>query len=471
VAQVEYHPVLTEAEAEAVRQRLAQNPTDPVAPTEAWDFTAETSPHNYVLHSEDMSQYVNQATVTTDTNTAPDGSTTADTVEDTSTGTNNMQNFSELELQPGQRATAVLWIKKQSSVDYTARLSMSEKDTFADSTVGFNSETGEVIIDQDQTSDGLKYNVVDYSSNYWKLLISHPHDGTTAAELAWRFWPAGGDLNGNLDGSKTGAQVIWGAHLVLGDVADNPPPYAPTNGSIAYPQTVPALRDSTNDLTLGSETNNNGEPIADSADPSWVAPIGLIGDGADDVLDAPVFHNNHKATWITRMEHLSGERSHFRMETKAGWSLRFTNNELKLLAQDISGIRVGAVTSGLSLPTGEFHVVSAVIDRTEGKIKGYVNNQKTPVLEIDISGLDELPEQASTLWRWNISDVYRASHAHVYTRALSDEEALQARQAIIDNPEDPFPMQPDLIERPNLTQPTIDSATLNNDDTLTLNYS
>jgi len=39
VRQVETHPVLSEAEAEAVRQRLATNPADPVAPTEAWDST------------------------------------------------------------------------------------------------------------------------------------------------------------------------------------------------------------------------------------------------------------------------------------------------------------------------------------------------------------------------------------------------------------------------------------------------
>lgn len=39
VSHFERHPVLSEAEAEAVRQRLATNPPDPVAPTEAWDST------------------------------------------------------------------------------------------------------------------------------------------------------------------------------------------------------------------------------------------------------------------------------------------------------------------------------------------------------------------------------------------------------------------------------------------------
>jgi len=65
----------------------------------------------------------------------------------------------------------------------------------------------------------------------------------------------------------------------------------------------------------------------------------------------------------------------------------------------------------------------------------------------------------------------KITHAISFRRALTGEEAAHVANRILDNPEDPFPGQPDLLPDYNLTQPTIDSITLNSDDTLTLNYS
>jgi hypothetical protein len=82
-------------------------------------------------------------------------------------------------------------------------------------------------------------------------------------------------------------------------------------------------------------------------------------------------------------------------------------------------------------------VFAVTLDPISRLARVWMGQQKTPIIELSFpeGSLNTSPNYSTLLY----SNINKVTHLSVYTRALSDEEALYARQRILDNPEEPFP--------------------------------
>jgi len=437
VQHVEKHPVLTPAEAEAVRQRLATNPADPVAPTEAWDFTAETNPHNLIPQSEDITGSdwdTKRSTATAGVTTDPEGNTTADELAD------NGRSFPIVRVGFGSEANRtvalVAYLKANASDKAAIRVDLDDGNSnFAQYLQPFDLAAGSIgtgfySTDQGYIVDGSQNPKMQEVGNGWyRCYISvELQNGGFLDFHGIELLDSNGDRISNTQASNNTYSVyVWGNQVVYGD--DPMPPYVQTGSSIAFPQTVPAKNDPANDLTLGSTSG------ADTSDPSWVAPIGLVGDGSDDKLSLSSFHNAESSvTWVLRHELglIAGDRK------RNGWDYFWDGSGFKLSIRDINKDQIRDKSSDPGWAEGEKHVLAVVIDFTEQTAHLYGDTILSPLASVDFSTLSELQSGRFPLHRFGLK-AKTSTHAHVYTRALTDEEALYARQRILDNPQSPHP--------------------------------
>jgi hypothetical protein len=412
MSHIECHPVLTEAEAETVRKRLATAPEDPVPPTERWDLGAESSPHNFVEHSEDFTQWYGDATVTADTDTAPDGSTAADTVEDTDDTDYRTIRSSNIMAVSGARYTALVRVKKQPGPIFEMQQRYSSKGA---ANIQLNPDTGNIHENRSGDVNHIRGGAIDVGQ-YWLLyaVIKQVNRNTGSLKII----PAISTTLGTAEKSVTGSQVVWGAQVVRGDIEN--PPYVKTGSSIAFPQTVPAQRDNANDLTLGSTSG------ADTSDPDWVAPKGLSDDG-DDQQRIPPYRPI--ATWVGALQ-----TTNARVWGRAanGWTVTDT----ALVAEDEQGNTVSAA-HGLTLTGGGRHQIAVLIDTTQQTARLYADATLAPAATLDLSQIGTLKSGDVELLPQGGGTLY---DAEVYTRALTDEEALHARQRILNNPDSRIPL-------------------------------
>jgi len=378
VRQVEPHPVLSEAEAEAVRQRLANNPADPVAPTEAWDFTAETSPHNYVPVSEALDTWSKRGnlSVTQVLSSSPDpNSNHSVKIEDSNTSSLSYLRAGGSQwaivspISSDDKVTIGLFIKKHTSTN-NVQWSLNQ-NAGPYSAFYLDPSNGDIIADGG--SELNDFGVIDFNSSWFYCWMHITIEGANTDVI--NIAPAYNDgvLSTNNDSSATGTATVSAPRVVRGHVVR--PPYVPTNGSVAYPQTVPSLT-GRNDLQLGSTSG------ADTNDPDPVAPIGMA-QGGDDRLRTEPQHPESPATWVGRVSTTS-TRVFGRREN--GWEV--TDTELVL--EDQSG-NTASSSHNETVADGSEHVLVVVVDShiTE-TAKLYVDGQATPSATADISGLGTL---------------------------------------------------------------------------------
>ena len=408
----EVHPVLSESEAEAVRQRLANNPADPVAPTEAWDLSAETSPHNHVPESEDLSAATTtrNANVTTNVGGDSSGSTTMDRItENTQNAKHEVVYKNNISLSTnGEPATIAAEVRQEDS-QWVALAA------FWDGGVNIGRQWFDLTNNALGSTNG---NIIDaaitkISGDLYRIAIVLD-TSSSVGEVKLALANADGAKIYTGDGSSS-AQ-FGRVQLCLGQ--DIFPPYVATSGSIAYPQTVPALRDGSNDLTLGSSSG------ADTNDGSWIAPIGMA-EGGDDRLRTPV--RRPTATWIGRVK---GTNTRLFGRSANGWKVTATD----LVAEDTGGSTASA-THGVTIDDGNFHTLAVVVDTVADKAKLYVDAANSPDATVDLSTIGTLKSDDLEL----LPDGGTLTHAQVATRALSDEDALACVQGFLDHPEEPFP--------------------------------
>lgn len=162
---------------------------------------------------------INGGTATSDTTTAPDGTVTADTLTD--------GNGS---LSAGRRQTLTVaddlasycgsvFVRKTSggtSPTFQFQLSL-QNGSVVTRQVRINTDLGTVL-----AGTG---NVVDYSTDWWRVDATVTNDASGNTELRFDLFPAvntyGGTTN---DASATGSAICWGAQVELGTA---PSAYAP----------------------------------------------------------------------------------------------------------------------------------------------------------------------------------------------------------------------------------------------------
>jgi hypothetical protein len=423
----EQHPVLTEAEAEAVRQRLAGNPPDPVAPTEAWDFTAETNPHNLVTQSEDItgSDWNNKRlSVTPDVTTDPAGGSTADEL------VNNDQQFplvrNRVKAAANRTVALVAYLKANASNVAAIRIDASDGNSnFEQYLQPFDLAAGSIgtafyDTDQGYIVSGSENPKMQEVGNAWYrcyLSVEYQNGGFMKFHGIELLDSSGDRISDTQASNNTYSVYVWGNQVIYGD---NPmPPYVKTDSSIAFSQTVPALRDSSNDLALGSKPNK-----ADTNDGSWIAPIGMAEDG-DDQLRAPT--KRPTVTWVERVKYTATRATG---RSSNGWKVTATD----LVVEDTNG-NTASAAHGKTINDGTYHTLAVTIDEVGGVAEVYIDGATSPDATVDLSTVGTLKSNDVEL----LAEGGTIKQPAYYTRTLSGEEIAYLHERLVDNPTEPFP--------------------------------
>lgn len=183
---------------------------------------------NYLKYSEDFTNAVWEKdagiTVTSNTTAAPDGTTTADTLQ-ANAGTANIWQDGITCPNLGAIYRYSIFVYKDSTGRATrAPLFISSIEIGGDATISqiaFDTETGEYNIDFDEGGlEGVR--VDDYDANWWRLNIYHRSIDADNTEFDFKIRPNGkkGDA---WDQTGTGTQSIiaWGAQIALAAVDED----------------------------------------------------------------------------------------------------------------------------------------------------------------------------------------------------------------------------------------------------------
>ncbi|MGA0081560.1 MAG: phage head spike fiber domain-containing protein, partial [Ilumatobacteraceae bacterium] len=176
----------------------------------------ENVPWNLLQYSEDFSTGWSAfygLVVTTNTTTAPNGTTTADTLDDPNSGA-----FSSLQQNIAYTQgiyTFSIYVKKTiGSLTHYPGFEMCSKGTY----LIFNTSTGTYVED-----GGSNYTVnVESIGDYYRISITTSTNGGTQNV---GVWPAISTNGTNINSSATGSNVFWGAQVNQGSTAK---PYFPT---------------------------------------------------------------------------------------------------------------------------------------------------------------------------------------------------------------------------------------------------
>lgn len=180
---------------------------------------------NLLPYSEQLDQWTVMlgATVTPNADTAPDGSATADVVNDTDTANNSYIKRASVTLSAWQIATGSLHVKQDAVLKGTRfcviRLNFTGGASGDSLELRLDTSSGELF----SYSAGSSKVLLDYGAvldrGYWRIyLIGYSGDAAvTAAEL--RFYPAAGK-NFVYQTSVTGSATAWGGQINRGALID-----------------------------------------------------------------------------------------------------------------------------------------------------------------------------------------------------------------------------------------------------------
>lgn len=204
------------------------------------DRTITSSRKNMLAYSQafDQGYHVKSfAGVTANSDIAPDGSLTADTLTD-----NNSTSYAFIEASAGttvigQDYCLSVYIKKDAIGRATRypviRLSFVATTRFAQ--ISVDTQTGETKIYQTAETYLNSYYTVD-SGEYWRVVVSARFTGATAGSLDYRIYPAAGSGSTWVESvALTGSIVAWGVQLETGTT---PTEYVRTEASAAVGVTL-----------------------------------------------------------------------------------------------------------------------------------------------------------------------------------------------------------------------------------------
>ena len=167
--------------------------------------------------------------ITPNSTVAPDGTTTADTVEDNDAAAWETCSQNYTSLTPANPYTASIYIKKNAVARET--LFPMLRMTFFGSTSEANdcrvdTSTGEVSVSGVSTNPSV---AVADAGDYWRISITatSTDQSNTSAQVVW-YSAAGSSGSWSYDSSSIGSQIIWGAQL---EQASSAGPYEKTEAT------------------------------------------------------------------------------------------------------------------------------------------------------------------------------------------------------------------------------------------------
>lgn len=181
---------------------------------------------------------VGSPVIAADVLTAPDGTTTGDTIEDNSASTregveqNPTAEVLTLDERDDRDYMSSVYVGKDTVQTRCALLKLNfwSGGTFQEYGVGINTETGDIAARDDATSQDVAVQSID--SNWWRLSVRGRNTkGNTRCEF--EFFPAaiaGADPSSFLSNSTTGTVGVWGAQVERA-AGRLPGPYYPMAGS------------------------------------------------------------------------------------------------------------------------------------------------------------------------------------------------------------------------------------------------
>lgn len=143
--------------------------------------------------------------LTANSDIAPDGATTADTVEDTTTGNENIaQGFS---LANENTHTVSIFVKKDNDESRFPGLLVRDLDAGSNILGQMNTKTGETAVEL-----GSATQHTELVGDYWRWSMTFT-PGPAGNNHHFRIYPARGTTLGVNDANATGSIVVWGAQL------------------------------------------------------------------------------------------------------------------------------------------------------------------------------------------------------------------------------------------------------------------
>ena len=168
--------------------------------------------------------------ITANSTAAPDGTTTADTIEDDGGGIELI--FQDVTIDGTKAHTFSLFIAKDSTGRATRfpEIDMQYSgSTFEINAAGLDTATGDTNL-RLSPSDDVSAGVVDYDANWWRVWLTATSNDTANTTINVRIFPAAGaSATWVTSAAATGSIIAWGAQL---SESDRLLPYYPTDDHI-----------------------------------------------------------------------------------------------------------------------------------------------------------------------------------------------------------------------------------------------
>jgi hypothetical protein len=205
------------------------------------------------------------------------------------------------------------------------------------------------------------------------------------------------------------------AEAVRQRLAQNPsdpvPPTEAWDSTVGSGSTLPALRQSSNDISVGASV-------------SWVGPIGLSDDGGGSLLTPT---KRPTVTWVERVNY-TATRAFGRSAN--GWKVTATD----LVVEDTNS-NTASAAHGKTIDDGAYHTLAVTIDEVAGVAEVYIDGATSPDATVDLSTVGTLKSSDVEL----LAEGGTIKQPAYYTRALSGEEIAYLHERLVDNPQSPHP--------------------------------
>jgi len=193
--------------------------------------------------------------------------------------------------------------------------------------------------------------------------------------------------------------------------ADPVPKTEGWDSTLGSGNTLPALRQSSNDISVGANV-------------SWVDPIGLSDDGGGSLLTPT---KRPTVTWVGRVKY-TAIRAFGRSAN--GWKVTATD----LVVEDTGG-NTKSSAHGKTINDGVYHTLAVTIDEVTGTAEVYIDGATSPDATVDLSTVGTLKSSDVEL----LAEGGTIKQPAYYTRTLTGQQIAYLHERLVDNPESAFP--------------------------------